>query len=229
MRTVSRTVFALAALALAAGPATAQQFESVPQGQPAAPAPAASGVKIGLISVQAAMLRTQEGRKAGEDLRAQFAPRQAELEKMQEEIRDIDNQLRTQGRTLSEDAQFQLGRQLEQKRKQFTRMQQDYEEDAEAAQNDIIARLSPKIRQVMDRYARENGLTLILNVFDGGPVVWAIPTVDITDAIVRLYDQSFPVASAAAPAGPQPPASRSAQPQPARPRPQTQNPPPSKP
>lgn len=220
MRTGRMVSLAVAAVLLAAGSASAQQFENVPQAQPAVPAPAAGGVKIGIISIQVAMTRTQEGRKAGEELRGQFATRQADLEKMQEEIRDLENQLRTQQRTLSEDAQLQLGRQVDQKRKLLTRMSQDLQEDAEAAENGLIARLSPKMRQVLDRYARENSLSLILNAYEGGPVVWAVPTVDITEAVVKLYDQTFPVAAAVAPvpAGqPKPPAQQQT-----RPRPQPQ-------
>ena len=127
MRTLRVVLILLASgllLAVPQGGMAAQQFETVPQQKPAAPA-AATGVNFGIINIQAAMARTQEGKKALEDLQALFSPRQAELEKLQNDIRDLENQLRTQERTLADEARFQLQRQIETKRKNFTRAQQE--------------------------------------------------------------------------------------------------------
>jgi len=217
MRTFRHWLTLVAAVALVLPAlAAAQQFENVPQAQPTVPAaPAVPGIKIGIINVQLAMARTQEGRKASEDLQARFTPRQAELEKEREALRDLENQLRTQERTLSDDARFQLGRQIETKRKIITRMEQDLREEAEQAQEELVERIANKMQQVVDRYARENGLSLILNVFQGGPVIFAVPSVDITDPVTRLYDQTYPLAAA-------PPPAQQPAPRPQQPRPQTQ-------
>jgi len=198
MRTLRRLSLLLSvALALAVG-ASAQTFESVPQAKPAATqAPAAGpGVKIGIINIQVAMVRTQEGRKASEELQAKFTPRQAELQKLQDDVRGLEDQLRTQERTLSDDARQQIMRDIETKRKQGTRLQQDLQEDYEDAQTNVINQLGEKMQRVIDRYARENSLNLIFNVAPGGPIIFATPTVDITDDIIKLYDQTYPVQAA---------------------------------
>jgi len=199
MRTFGR-VSLLLSLALALTTvAAAQTFENVPQAKPAGTAdPAAGpGVKIGIINIQVAMIRTQEGRKASEELQARFTPRQAELQKLQDDIRGLEDQLRTQERTLSEDARAQILRDIETKRKQGTRLQQDLQEDYEDAQSNVINQLGEKMQRVIDRYARENSLNLIFNVSPGGPIIFATPTVDITDDIIKLYDQTYPVQAAA--------------------------------
>jgi outer membrane protein len=214
MRTFVRVSSLLGlALTLVVG-ASAQTFEKVPQAQPtptAAPA-VGPGVKIGIINVQAAMARTQEGRKALEELQARFGPRQAELQKLFEEVRGLEDQLRTQERTLSEEARAQILRDMELKRKQGTRLQQDLQEEQEDAQAEVIRQLGEKIGRVIDRYARENSLNLIFNVTPGGPIIFATPTVDITEDIIKLYDQTHPVQAAAQ----KPPAPRSNPPQPQR-------------
>lgn len=72
---MSRNGLAIAVVALAlwgAGPLAAQQFENVPQSQPATQQPAAGGgIRIGVLNIRAALVSTQEGRKAFEDLQAQ--------------------------------------------------------------------------------------------------------------------------------------------------------------
>lgn len=185
----------LAAALWLAGPAFAQQFENVPQASPATQqAAAGSGTRVGVINIQLAMASTQEGRKALEDLRAQFAPREAEMQKLADEIRDLDGQLRAQERTLSEDARANLARQLEVKRKQYQRQQQDLQDEVETARNDVINRIGQKMQAVVTRYAQEQSLGLLL---DGQVVVFAIPSVDITEPVVKLYDQTHPVQAAA--------------------------------
>ena len=193
-----RLLFAvLASLALGLGaPLAAQQFESVPQGKEpsAAPAPSPAG-KIAVINVRLALARTQEGRKAADELQAYFAPKQAELEKLRQEITNIENQLRTQERTLSAEARLQLGRQMEHKRKEGERLQQDLNEEAEQKQTDHINRIGEKLQRLLTQYAQEKGFSVLLN-YEGGSVIYAAPGVDMTDDIVRLYDQAHPVAAA---------------------------------
>ena len=209
MRTVRRLSW-LFGLALAVTTmASAQTFETVPQAKPAATAPAeGSGLKIGVINVQVAMIRTQEGRKASEELQAKFVPRQAELQKLQDEIRGLDDQLRTQERTLSDEARAQIVREMELKRKQGTRLQQDLQEESEDAQASVLNQLGQKMEQVLRRFVAENRYDIILNSTPGSSMIlFATPTVEITDDIVKLYDQTYPVQ--AAQQKPPPPASSS--------------------
>lgn len=197
---------------LVALPLAAQQFESVPQanqaGQTATAAGPNAGGRIGVINLQMAMTRTQEGQKALQELEAKFTPRQQELQKLQDDIRAGDEKLRTQERTLSDDARMELMRDLEQKRKQLTRMQQDLQDEAQDAQADYINDIGGKMQQVLNRYARENNLSIIFNVASqGGTVLQWSPTVDITQAVILLYDQTYPVQSTGTP-----PAAQSNQP-----------------
>jgi len=196
----------------------AQQFENVPEAKQAAQSAAGGGTRVGVINVQLALASTQEGRKALEDLRAQFAPREAELQKLADEIRDVDSQLRAQERTLSEEARATLVRQLDQKRKQYQRQQQDLQDEVEVARNEAINRIGQKMQAIVTRYAQENNLGVLL---DGQVVVFAIPSVDITEPIVKLYDQTHPVQSAAKTEGAAPGSKPT---QPAAPRPGSKKP-----
>ncbi len=101
---VMRLILPLTFLLFCAGALAAQTFEKVPEAR-AKPAPvvATTGAKIGVINIQLAMNNTQEGRKVSEELRARFDPRQNELERLRQEVQDLERQLETQSRTLSAD------------------------------------------------------------------------------------------------------------------------------
>jgi outer membrane protein len=208
-------VILLGALLLTSQSGAAQRFENVPEAKPADQAAPAAGLKIGVINFQAAMGNTQEGRKALQDLETQFAPRRAELEKVQRELNDLQNQLRTQGNTLSDEARVQLIRQGEQKRKLAQRLSQDIQDDAQDAQEELVNRLGTKLKRIIDLYGADKGFHLILDYSQSNAVAFFAPATDVTDEVVRLYDQAYPV-QAAQPAQP-------SAPRPAAPRP---NPPP---
>ena len=60
---------------------------------------------------------------------------------------------------------------------------------------------------VLDRYARENGYVAILDTSaQNTPILFASTNIDVTQDIVKLYDQAYPVKNAASstPAKPAP-------------------------
>jgi outer membrane protein len=197
MRTSRVLISVLAATLLAVASTAAQQFESVPQAQstPSTAAPAAgAGSQIGVLNFQLAMTRTQEGQKALQELEARFSPQQQELQKLQEEIRALQEQLRLQERTLSDDARREILREAEQKQKRGTRLQQDLQDEMQNAQSDYINDIGGKMQQVLNRYGRENNLSVIFNVSaQGGGILQWSPAVDITDEVIQMYDQTYPV------------------------------------
>ena len=79
---------------------------------------------------------------------------------------------------------------------------------------------------VLDRYARENGYTAVLDTSaQGSPVIYGSSQADITQDVVRLYDQAYPVkggapaASTPAPKPAAPAAASTPAPKPATPAP----------
>ncbi|MCL5288354.1 MAG: OmpH family outer membrane protein [Acidobacteria bacterium] len=207
---VKRAVFAAAALLLVpAAPVFAQA------GGAAAPAAAQ---KIGILNVRQAVFSTAEGKQALAELQSQFAPRNNELDTLRKQIQDIQSRLSTGDRTLSDDEKARLTREGERLTRVAQRKQQEFEEDAQAAQGEVFERIARKMDDVMGRYARENNFTLVIDVSSQNVVVFAAPQTDVTQDIIKLYDQAFPVrASAPAPA------------QPGTPRPPAKQPPATKP
>lgn len=175
-----------------------------------AQAPAANSAKIGVLNVQGAIAGTAEGKQASSELQAQFAPRQTELQNMQKQIEDIRQRLQTGGDKLSQEEQARLQRQGETLTKQAQRKQEDYNDDVQAALGDVRDRIGRKLVDVVDKYARDNGYTAILDSSSQtSPIIYAAD--DVTPEIVKLYDQAYPVkANAAAPATAKPATQRPA-------------------
>src|SRR6266851_2201525 len=120
---------------------------------------------------------------------------------------------------LSPEELARLQREGEVKARQLQRKQDEYQEDVNAAQADVFDRVGRKMIDVLDNYARGNGYVAILDSSaQNTPILFASTNIDLTQDIVRLYDQAYPVKSgapaAATPARPaqkpaaQPPAAK---------------------
>ena len=168
----------------------------------AAPGAAASG-KVGVISIRQAIVSTSEGKQASAELQSQFTPRQNELEAMNKQIADVRQRLDAGGPKLSQEETGRLTRQGETLTRQLQRKQDEYQEDVNAAQADVFDRIGRKMVDVLDRYARENGYVVILDSSaQNTPILFASTNIDVTQDIVRLYDQAYPVKTGAGTAAP---------------------------
>ena len=161
----------------------------------------ASGSKIGVINVRQAIVTTAEGKLASAELQSQFAARQNELESRNKQITDLRNRLNAGANTLSDDEKVRLTQQGQRLTQQLDRKNNELQEDVNAAQAEVVDRIGRKMMDVLDRYARENGLS---TVFDSSaqnsPILYASTNIDITQDIIKLYDQAYPLKSTTAPA-----------------------------
>jgi outer membrane protein len=171
--------------------------------QTAGGAAASGAMKVGILNVRQAIVTTAEGKQASAQLQTQFAAQQNDLQNVQKQMQDLQNRLSNGARTLSDDEQSRLQRQGELLSRQFQRKQDDLNEAVNAAQSDIIDNIGKKMLDVLDRYSRENGYSIVLDTSaQGSPVVYGSSQIDVTQEIIRLYDQAYPVkGGAAAPSG----------------------------
>lgn len=221
-----RAAFLAAALLLSSAAVRAQSV----------PSAGASGTpgKVAIINARLAIVSTAEGKQASAELQSQFAPRTGELENIGKQISALRQRLDSGASTLSDDEKNRLQRQIDTLTRQGQRKQDEYQEDVNAAQADVIDRIGHKMIDVLERYGRENGYVAILDSSaQQSPILYFSNTIDITQDIVRLYDQAYPVKAGAAatapggkPAGTKPAASTA---QPPKPTASNSQPPASKP
>ena len=160
----------------------------------AAAAGGASAGKVGVINVRQAIASTAEGKQAGAELQSQFSSRQNELEGLNRQINELRQRLETSGPKLNDEERARLQREGETKARQAQRKQDEYQEDVNAAQAEVFDRIGRKMVDVLDRYAREHDFVVVLDSSaQNTPILFASTGVDVTQDIVRLYDQAYPV------------------------------------
>jgi len=190
---------------------------------PAAPSASAS-TRIGIINIQNAIVMTNEGRRDFEALQKKFEPTQATLNNLNQEVENLKKQLQTQGDKLNDQSRADMVKNIETKQKTLQRQVEDAQADFQGQQNEIANRIGGKLLEVLDKFAKQNGYSLILDVSSQqSPVLWAAQTTDVTQEIVNSYNaQSSVAAPATVPGGAAKPAGATARPpapKPAAPKP----------
>jgi outer membrane protein len=160
--------------------------------------------KIGVVSIQEAIVSTAEGKKAMAELQKKYQPRQQEVQKLNQDIQAISDQLQKQAATLGDEEQRRLNRDLEEKQKLLKRSTEDAQADFATDRDEMFRRIGQKMVKQIDDYARQNGFSLIIGS-DQVPIYYAAKEVDLTDQIVKLYDAANP-ADAPVSGGPATPA-----------------------
>ena len=212
-----RIVLRSAALAAACLLGTAATWA---QAAPAAAA-AAPVKSVGIINLRGAIGSTAEGKQASAELQSQFAPRSTEIDALTKQINDLQQKLQAGQGKLSQEEETRLTAEGQRLTQRLDRRRNDFQEDATAAQQEVLERIGRKMVDVLDRYARENGFSVVLDTSgQNSPILYASNQVDVTQDIIRLYDQQYPVKTGAAPAATAKPAT----PKPATPPPATKPP-----
>lgn len=172
--------------------------------------------KVGIINIQQAIVQTKDGQKAIQQIETKFGPRRSDFDKRQQDLQAKENQYRQGANTMAEDARTALMREIDLMRKQLQRDMDDAQTELEQEQGRILQDLGGRMMTVIDKYAKDNGYALILDVSNPQtPVLYASNTIEITRDIVDLYDKGAapqPAASVSGAAGAATPAAAAAKP-----------------
>jgi outer membrane protein len=147
--------------------------------------------KVGVISVQGAIVGTKDGQKASEQLQTKFAPKKKDLDARNTEVTQLEDQVRKGGTLMSEEKRTQMERDIDEKKRRLQRDVQDAQEEWNGAQQQLLQSLGQRMMAVIEKYAKDNGYTMILDVSNPNtPVLYASSGIDITQDIVGLYDKT---------------------------------------
>jgi outer membrane protein len=202
-------IFALSlALSIVFSAVGLAQAGAAPAGSPAAAAatpansaPAVGGTKIGIVNIQDAIIATNEGKKEFDALQQRFAPKQNELKGLNDEVEKMKTDLQAKGDKLNDEERSKQVKLLETKQKTLQRNFDDAQTEFQSAEQEVVNRIGSKMLNVLEKYAKTNGYSVILDVSNPQtPVLWASQGTNITKDLVDAYNAEAPVSAPAAPA-----------------------------
>ena len=153
--------------------------------------------RVAVIDVQKVLTQSTAGKQAYEKLKKMQDERVEKAKSMDEELRKLDSDINTKKISLSEDKLADMQKQLADKRISMQRYAQDADREIGEARDRELQALQVKIEPVIDALGKEMGLALIFNKFESG-LVYAADAVDITETVVKRFNEAVAAAPAAA-------------------------------
>lgn len=147
----------------------------------------AQDVKIGYVDLQRALGEVEEGRAAKNRLQSMLQNRQKEIDKEQEALRKESETLQKQASAMSEETlrnkQIEMQKKLMELSQKYEKGRQEMAQTEARELQAIFQKMDPIIKQIAER----DGLTMVFEKTDSG-LVYAPPSLEITNELVRLYN-----------------------------------------
>jgi outer membrane protein len=156
------------------------------------------------VSFNAAVLQTAEAQKEMAALQTKFAPRQAQLKALNDEVEALRKPISNTSDKLTDTEMATREQALENKEKQLQRQAEDFRNDSQSESQEVFQRVAQKVYAFLQAYSQQHGYSAVIERgSDAAPVVWyAANNVDITEQLVRAYNAqsgSTPTGSSAGP------------------------------
>lgn len=175
MKHTSFLAAALLALAATAVPAAAQP---APAASPSAPLAA---IRIGFVNTERLFREAAPAKRAQAKLEKEFATRDAEVQKLTRQVRDLQSSVDKDGATMAEAERRNKERDLANLSRDLQRAQREFREDLNLRRNEELAQLQERANKVIQQIAEAEKFDLILQ----DPVVYASQRIDITDKVIK--------------------------------------------
>jgi len=174
-----RGVAALAALVASVGVAWAQA--------PPGPA-AAAATRVGFIDVQRVLARSAAGVAAREQLERERATMQREMDGKRQELERLRDELEKKGPLMTAEARRDKQDVFERKRRDAARLADDFQKELEKKEQQLLQTVLQALSGIIARVGKERGYYIVLEK-RGAMVLYAAAEADLTDEIIRAYDQ----------------------------------------
>lgn len=152
--------------------------------------------RLAVIDVNKVLTSSAAGKASYDKLKKMQEERMERAKGMDEELKKLNSDIETKRLSLSEDKLTEMQKQLADKRINMQRFAQDAEREIGEARDKELMALEAKIKPVIDAIGKEMGLAAIFNKFESG-LVYASDAVDITDTVIKRFNEAQPAAAAA--------------------------------
>jgi len=139
----------------------------------------ADDFKMGFVNTVKLVDRAPQGKAALAAIKTEFASREDELTVMNENIKKLEDDIRTNSLVMSEQQRVEKQRNLRELQRKFQREKTEYREDINLRRNEELGKLQRIIGEAVDAIAREQGYDLIVE-----QAVFVGPGIDITDKVL---------------------------------------------
>lgn len=160
-------------------------------------------LKVGYVDLQRALAEVGEGQDAKKKLQTEVEKKKKEFESEQAKLRDDKAVLDKQGAMMSEEVRNQKFTELQKRLFELTQKAEKLQLELADSERKELKKIFEKMDPIIASIAQREGLTLVFEKTDSG-LVYAPASLDLTNELVRTYNDKYPLKGAAKAGGGEP-------------------------
>jgi outer membrane protein len=146
----------------------------------AAGSAAAADYKIGFVNTERLFRDSAPANRAKQKLEKEFAARDAEIQKMRKQVRDLQTLLERDSATMSDNDRRNKERDLANQTRDLQRAEREFREDLNLRRNEELGQIQERARKAIQEIARAEKFDLIVE-----QAVYVDPKNDITVRVMK--------------------------------------------
>lgn len=151
----------------------------------AAAGTARADMRLAYVDIQRALNECRAGKQARATFRSRIDQVQSQLEHEQNQVEDLKRQLEQKGALMQPDQRQNLEDDYTKKMRQFQDDVKNTREEMQQKDNQVTGAIVRDLATVVRQISQKGGYTMVM---EKGSLLWAIPSIDITDEVIRAYD-----------------------------------------
>lgn len=152
--------------------------------------PAFAG-EIGFVRAERAVASTREGKVALQELDRWVKEQEGHLQGMRDRLAELQGQIVQQRSVVSEEALRSLQEQELALRRRLEDEARTLNRQMETKQDELLRPVAERLNTVVSEYAEANGFDAVF-IWKDRTLIYLRDSADLTETVVRLYDQRFP-------------------------------------
>jgi len=148
----------------------------------------AAGSRIGYVDVQRVIVRSVAGVAAREQLEKDKVTMQKDVDNRKIEVDKLREEMEKKGLVLSAESRREKEETLQRKVRDLRRLAEDLEKELQKKEQQATQRILQELTGIIEKMGKERGFLLIVERRSGG-VIYGDPEGDVTDEVIKLYDQ----------------------------------------
>ena len=147
----------------------------------------AEELKLGYVDLQRALGETDDGRKAKANLKKIFDHKQKELDEQQEDLKKAVEDLDKKRTLLPADKVHEKETELQGRMQKVQQTYLRHQQDLQAKEQEATSKIFERMTKILGKIALAENFTMILDKTQGG-IVFAKPSLDLTNDLIRRYN-----------------------------------------
>ena len=153
-------------------------------------ASAADVAKIGILDFQRILETSEVGKAAQAEINREGLKMEKDLEAKGKEIEELEKKLEREAMVMSKEMQEEKKREIRIKINDIKGLQRKYMEASQRLEARIVGRIQKEVFELVREMGKSGGYLMILEKRAGG-VIYSPSTIDVTDELIKIYNESY--------------------------------------